>query len=143
MNRLLVQILTPRERLFGVRERLSEGSTSGEIVLTFLGLAAFLLFLYIVFGVQRRHRRTEVDDSRKLFRSLLTDLGLTVRQRDLLRRIAGDLRLQEPSVLLLAPAIYWSHAQQWMADFPNRQPNARAEFEKLAAVLFPQASCGS
>lgn len=139
MNRLLMQALTPKERLSGIQDRLSDGSTLGDIFLTLLGLATFVAFLYIMFGLQRRLRRTEIDDSRRLFRSALVELGITVRQRDLLRRIAGDLRLPEPAVLLLGSGIYWSHARRWMAEFPSKQPQARAEMEKLAAMLFPQA----
>lgn len=139
MNRLLMQALTPKERLSGIQDRLSDGSSLGDIFLTLLGLAAFVAFLYAVFGLQRRLRRTEIDDSRRLFRSALVELGITVRQRDLLRRIAGDLRLPEPTVLLLGSGIYWSHARRWMAEFPSKQPQTRAETEKLATLLFPQA----
>ena len=141
MNRLLMQALTPMERLSGIQDRLSEGSTLGDILLTLLGLAAFVAFLYVVFDLQRRLRRTEIDDSRKLFRSALVELGITVRQRDLLRRIAGDLHLPEPTVLLLGAGIYWSHARRWMAELPSKQSQTRVEIEQLAALLFPQAQC--
>ena len=139
MNRLLMQALTPKERLRGIQDRLSDGRSLGDIVLTLLGLAAFVACLYVVFALQRRLRRTEIDDSRRLFRSALVELGITVRQRDLLRRIAGDLRLPEPTVLLLGSGIYWSHARRWTAEFPSKQPQTRAEMEKLATLLFPQA----
>lgn len=134
----LGQSVAPPDRLLGIRDRFADGGTWGEMVLAILGLAAFVAFLFVVFGVQRRVHRKEIDNPRKLFRTLITQLGLTVRQRDLLRRIAGDLRLEHPTILLLGPSIYWSHAEQWTGRFSRNPTAAQAEFDQLARTLFPQ-----
>ena len=139
MISLLVQIRTSDERLFAIRDRLADGGMASEAALTFLGLAGGLLLLYFVLCLRRRGRRREMDDSQGLFHSLLSDLGLTVRQRDLMRRIARDRQLKEPAVLLVAPALYWTYATQWLESATGRTDAIHAQLESLAAVLFPQS----
>jgi hypothetical protein len=136
---MLGQIVPPRDRLLGIRDRFADGGTWGEMILTLLGLAAFVAFLFVAFGIQRRVCRKEIDNPRKLFRTLMTQLGLTVRQRDLLRRMAGDLRLAHPTILLLGPGPYWSHAERWTSQFARKPTAIRAELDQLALALFPQS----
>jgi hypothetical protein len=139
MTGLLLEMTTPRERLTGIRTELSDGSTPGEICLLLLSLATFIALLYILYRVQREQRRPEIDDSRKLFRTLLTDLGLPVPHRDVLRRVVRDLNLVEPAVMLLAPRLYWAHAQKWLEGNPARE-RSRVMLTRVAAFLFPAES---
>jgi hypothetical protein len=134
----LGQVVPLPDRLLGIRDRFADGGTWGDMVLTLSGLAAFVVFLFVVFGVQRRVHRKDIDNPRKLFRTLMTQLGLTVRQRDLLRRMAGDLRLEHPTILLLGPGAYWSYAEQWTSQFARNPTTTNAELDQLARALFPQ-----
>jgi hypothetical protein len=131
--------VSPPDRLLGIRDRFADGGGWGDMALTLLGLAAFVAFLFVVFAIQRRIHRKEIDNPRKLFRTLMTQLGLTVRQRDLLRRMAGDLRLEHPTILLLGPGAYWSHAEQWRGQFARDPATIHAELDTLARALFPQS----
>lgn len=134
---LLLQIITPKDRLTGIRQELSDGSSPGEVFLVLLGLAAFIGLLYALYVLQRRRRRREIDDSGKLFRALLAELQLTVPQRDVLRRVARDLAVPEPTVLLLAPQLYWAYGEKWLRQDAAGNEHHRVELERAAQWLFP------
>jgi hypothetical protein len=71
-----------------------------------------------------------------LFLEVLRGVPLTVPQRDLLRRIARDLPLAHPTVLLLSPAIYHETANTWMSATRSATPETRARLDGLAEALF-------
>jgi hypothetical protein len=135
----LGQIVSPPDRLLGIRDRFADGGAWANMVLALLGLAAFVGLLFVMFEVQRRIRRKEIDHPRKLFRTLMTQLGLTVRQRDLLRRMARELRLEHPTILMLGPGIYRSYAEQWTSQHARQPATVHAELDQLARALFPQS----
>jgi hypothetical protein len=137
---LLLQLTTPKERLSGIRQELTEGSSPGDVCLVLLGIAAFIGLLFALYTLQRQRQRTQIDDSGKLFRTLLSELQLTVPQRDVLRRIARDLALTEPTVLLLAPQLYWSYAEKWLSRDGPRSNRHRTELKKAATMLFPRTA---
>jgi hypothetical protein len=133
----LGQVVSPPDRLLGIRDRFADGGGWADMVLTLLGLAVFVGLLFVVFEVQRRIRRKEIDHPRKLFRTLMTQLGLTVRQRDLLRRMARELRIEHPTILLLGPGIYRSYAERWTSQSARQPATIHTELDQLARVLFP------
>jgi hypothetical protein len=136
MITLLMQAPSSWDRLWAIRQELVQNDSWQAGALMGLGILAFFLLLYLASAFERRRARTDIDDSRKLFRSLLAQLELTVRQRDLLRRLVRDLRLQEPAIVLLAPELFWSHVDLWLSQSQRRNTAVGTEFDALAARLF-------
>ena len=85
-------------------------------------LLSVLLIIAVVIGVallinRVQHRRSTGrldNDPRKLFLTVTRQLPLTVIQRDLLYRIARDLSLDQPAVMLLGPHLFAEHARTWI-----------------------------
>ena len=86
-----------------VRDYLQRGgspSTALYVMLAVFGLAALA---YIVHRLQEsRKRKPATNDPKGLFHRVLHELGLNVVERDLLRRMAFDLRLPNPTAMLLS-----------------------------------------
>jgi hypothetical protein len=133
---LLGQTVTARDRLRGIENRLSDGGTIGDLLPVLLGAAAFGALLYLLFVLQRRARRQEIDDPGQLFRTLLLDLNVPVRQRDLLRRIARERRLPNPAVLLIARPAFRNHTQSWLAAQEKRRTSVQEDLAHLESLLF-------
>ncbi|MBN1513484.1 MAG: hypothetical protein JXB13_15820 [Phycisphaerae bacterium] len=141
MTPLLLQVLGPHDRLHGIHNRfVSGGSTPGDVGLVLLLGAAFVAFLYVLFRMQRRWRRKEIDNSGKLFRTLLLDLGLSPADRSLLMAVARDRRLTEPAILLLGPSPFWRHVRPWSDAQPGRRRPGPEVVERLATRLFGRPS---
>ncbi|MCB9849825.1 MAG: hypothetical protein H6817_03895 [Phycisphaerales bacterium] len=73
---------------------------------------------------------------RSLFLDVLREIPLTVPQRDLLRHMARELRLEHPTVLLLSPRIYHEHANAWMSGSRNASLTMRDRIDTIAQVLY-------
>ena len=131
--------LNPPDRLEAVQRYLNrEGSVHG-LVLTLLGFAAFGILVLILHRLHRRTRAGDVDRPRRLFRKLIPRLGVSVPQRGLLLRIASDLRLPNPAVLLLGRRVFEARARQWLAVASARNPRLERRLADLADALFPRA----
>jgi hypothetical protein len=127
----------PAERLEAIQRHLNrEGSELG-LLFTLLGFAGFGLLLIILHRLHVRSRSVDVDRPQALFRKLVQRLDLSVRQRGLLRRIAADLALENPSVLLLGRRVFEMRAGTWLAANPSVSPDDRRRLEDLADLLFP------
>ncbi len=129
--------LSPPDRLEAVQRYLNrEGSVRG-LVLTLLGFAAFGILVLILHRLHRRTRAGDVDRPRRLFRKLIPRLGVSVPQRGLLLRITSDLRLQNPTVLLLGRRVFEARVQEWLAVAAPSGPQIERRLADLADALFP------
>lgn len=123
-----------------VRDHLQRGGSPLAILLTVGAILALLMLLGGVHRIQhRRVTRSPINDPKKLFHSVMGDLGLTAVQRDLLRQMASDLRLEHPSVMLLSPVLFVEHARRWSAL--KKQPGGTSDslskpMEALGRTLF-------
>jgi hypothetical protein len=100
-------------------------------------LAATAVMVVLIAAERIRHwlRAREPDRPHRLFRRLLRGLGLTARQRRLLRDMAAHLRLEHPAVLLLSPQIFAAQSAAW-AKVRGRVPTD--ELAAVAKQLFEQ-----
>lgn len=130
----------PIERIHGIRDRFSEGGSAEGFIIVILAIGALFVALYIVASVIRRMRRRQTNSPRMLFQEVLRQLPLTIPQRELLRRIARDLALEHPAIILLSPQIFREHANRWMAASRNANNATRDRLLTLSGALFDSKS---
>lgn len=125
------------DRIEGIKNRFAQGSTFAEIFLAVAVVMAVLLILWtILSGIQARQRRP-VSNPGSLFRTIMRQLPLTVQQRNFLARIARDLRLEHPTVLLLSPQVFRNHANRWMSLTRNANTPTQQRIAQIASAMFP------
>lgn len=90
------------------------------MLLVLLGLAGVV---FVVLALSRRAQRKQKPELRnepiELFKELLNELELSPSQRRVLWRVADDLQIAHPSVLVLCPALYDRHTVTWQRRFPR------------------------
>jgi hypothetical protein len=128
---------TPPQRLEALQERFSRGGSWEELILPLAGFATLSVVLVVFYSLQRRRQRVDIDHPQKLYRRLVQRLGLSAQQRDLLYRMASDLGLENPSVLLLGRRIFEAQARRWRETCPAGRRGDDRRFEVLASKLFP------
>ncbi len=101
------------ERMEGIRGHFAGGGRWSGVIVVFAALAACLLVLAVVQHVRDTAKRREPDHPGRLFRTLLGGLALTARQRHILQRMATDLRLEHPAMVLLSPELFREQAAAW------------------------------
>ena len=98
-----------------VHEEFQRGGAFWEVFWVLFAITAGLAALVLYQRIQQNRSSGHVSDHPgKLFRVVITRLRLGVLQRDLLRRMARELQLVHPTVLLLSPEIFHEQAQQWL-----------------------------
>ncbi len=98
-----------------VHEEFQRGGRFWEMFWVLFAIAAGLAALALYQRIQQNRSSGQVlDHPGKLFRVVIARLRLGVLQRDLLRRMARELQLVHPTVLLLSPEIFHEHSQQWL-----------------------------
>lgn len=120
----LVAFAPLSERMEGIRGHFAGGGRWSGVIVVFAALAGCLLVLAVVQHVRDTVKRREPDHPGRFFRTLLGGLGLTVRQRRILQRMATDLRLEHPAVVLLSRELFREQAAAWdkMArNIPTRE----------------------
>ena len=99
-----------------VRGYIREGGSLAFVLLVLLGLiGGVLLVHYLTLRQNKSERRTHHPDPQMLFRDLQGKLALTPSQRQLLDRVARDLNLENPAVLLLSSALFDRHVNAWQS----------------------------
>jgi hypothetical protein len=124
------------ERLIGIRDRFAEGGRWTEVAAVFLLLLSCTLVLSLISRRQHRSERPEPERPTRLFRQLLRQLGLTPREQRLLRRMAADLRLAQPTMILLSPKLFSEQAAAWSKSHTNTPTD---EIDAIARRLFSSA----
>ncbi|MFQ5492307.1 MAG: hypothetical protein ACE5GE_16475, partial [Phycisphaerae bacterium] len=125
------------ERLDAIQQHFQRQGAGWEVLLAVLVAVGIVLLAILFQAIQEGRRRTDVHRPAKLFRRLLPKLGLTVPQRDLLRRMAADLRLDNATVLLLSRRIFDRQVRRWLERVPHPIPDADARLAQLAEALYP------
>jgi hypothetical protein len=97
-----------------------------------------------VFFLDRMQRRRgqDIDKPRRLFREVLAGLGLTRAERSLLRRLAHDLGLAHPAVIVLGIRPFRDAVRTW-GEQHRLDQDERESLKQIEARLFPAASPSS
>ena len=100
-----------------VRDHFQQGGSVTETLLVFSALIAAVLLLYLLTlwsrkKVQRRPNRSP----RQMFIDVLSRLGLSPQQRNLLTGMTADLCLKDPTVILVSRALFDKHVEKWWAQ---------------------------
>lgn len=133
MNIILAQqIAPPLERLHGIRDRFVEGGSAGGVLAALGAVILLILLVYLAVALKRRETRVESRPDR-LFEDLLREVVHSPQQRHLLRRIAGDLKLPHPAVLLMSTDIFEKHVQEWLGK--SEVPGVKRELSALLATV--------
>lgn len=126
-----------------VRDRFREGGSATTVLLVLLLLAGVVLLVLILSRRARNRRMPEPrNEPAELFKELLDELDLSPPQRRLLSRVATDLQIEHPTVLVVCPALFDRHLATWRRRFPrghNGEPEAidEAFVRRLRRHLFP------
>ena len=142
---MMVAVLLQTDRLpdfyQAVRAQFNKGGTLGSMLIVLAGLIALVLLVYFLNRLeQKATTHTEPSDAQRLFRDLLARLGLTESQRRLLDAVARDLRLKNPTVLLLSERLFDRHVEEWAASQKARAaaaPGREQLVSRMRARLFP------
>jgi len=119
-----------------VREQFNQGGTFGSILIVLAGLVALVSLAYFLNRLeQRATAHSEPSDAQRLFRDLVVRLGLNDSQRHLLDAVAKDLRLKNPTVLLLSERAFDRYVQEWSVRQKDRPPLGPAEREQIVSRM--------
>jgi hypothetical protein len=129
---------TSVERLEAIHRHLNREGSGQGMLLTLLGFAAFALLLLVLNRLHTRSQAADMDRPGRLFRRMAQHLNLSLPQRGLLRRIASDLGLANPTVMLLGRRVFEARVQDWLASARAIKPDDRQRLEDLADHLFPR-----
>ena len=124
-----------------VRDYFQRGGSIGVVIVVGLVLVALFVLTYVLTRRQDRQLAPPVpNDPHQLFEDLLRQLPLTDAQRDLLRQVAHDQQLDQPSILLVSPDLFNQHVKQWHKTHAAHSAGPSDPARTLAdiqAVLFP------
>jgi hypothetical protein len=117
----------------GFTEQADRGSATW-ISLLWLALAAAALFvlLAILNRIQQGKPQTETGSATRLFRDVIKDLSLSMKDRALLVRMVSHLKLPHPAAMLLTPEIFAETTYAYAATAPGR--NTGADLTHLAEI---------
>lgn len=136
----MMMVLSTQAPWKAVQDHLTRGGSL--LTLLYAAVAVAVLVGLLVLLHRAQHRRATgppVENPRKLFDTVIRDLGLGVVQRDLLRRMASDLEMEQPTILLLSPAIFMKYARKWSASGRGRGGTSSVHgvsLEGLGRALF-------
>lgn len=101
-------------RLRWVRDSFREG---GSLLTVLLVLATITAAVLLVYWLSRRQEkaanRDRSGDPYRLFRTLMVKLDLSRESQDMLLRMARDLRLVHPTIVLLSDRIFDEQVSLW------------------------------
>lgn len=139
--------MTEPPRLTEVQRSVSDWfQGGGSVSSAFLVIAAMAGALLIAWALsqraRRRDNRTTINDPGVLFDDLVGRLPLTPQQRHWIAAMVRELRLQQPAVVLLSPALFDRYHHEWTAGPTRsstraRKPHASVSVKDVRAVLFP------
>jgi len=133
---------TPLERLELLRQQFNRGASWEELLTPLFLVIAGVALVAAIYTAQRRRPTGSKLDPRGVYRRLLRGLGLPAGERDVLLRMATGLQTENPTVVLLGPALFRAHSQAWLNQGRHVR---RGDAERLAAAarrLFPTHRTG-
>lgn len=126
------------DRMQAIRDHFTASGRWAATGAVLLVLAGCLLALALVHHLRTAAERREPDNPVRLFRTLLRSLGLTSRQCRILKAMAGDLKLQHPTVILLSPRLFAEQATAWRKMRGGQTPTG--DLEAIQRQVFPDAA---
>jgi hypothetical protein len=136
VNTLVLATLNRAERLEAMRRGFTSktdpesGILTSMVVVVVIGLFVVLLLLLLNRAQQDRGVR-KGKTPQGLFKEVLSKLKLGWPDRMLLRRVASELRLKNPTVMLLTPKIFAESASRYVS---GRSGRSRADMTRLRAI---------
>lgn len=124
-------------RMDAIQQHFQRTGTGTEVLLGVLVAVGIVLFAVLAQSIQKRRSKHNVDHPAKLFRRLLYKLDLTVPQRDIIRRMALDLRLENATVLLLSRRVFERYARRWLTKVGSSTSNVDHRLADLTRALYP------
>ena len=123
-----------------VRDQFQRGGSLSTVLVVVLCVSAAVLLVWVLTRLFRAREGGNLPDNPKqLFHDLLEKLDVSAPQRQVLDRMAKDLRLKQPSTILLSESLFERCAAQWRTG----RAGARGDQElvcQIRAVLFPKSS---
>ncbi len=142
---VLLSNITRDERMRSIREAVrrhenTPGSLQTELLIILATLVVIALGLMILAGLQRTKRQRSPRNPGRLFREVLRPLELSFSERLLLRRVARNLKLNQPTMLLLSPQYFSQSADNLLKHSPwaSARTSLRARLEAISRKLFGQ-----
>ncbi len=132
----IVAALGRAQKLEAMRRGFTSKTEPGSGVYTSLLVVALILMLVVVAllvlnRMQQGRQAREKGSARSLFREVLRKLSLASKDRALLRRVAEDLKLENPSVMLLTPGLF---AETVYAYASAKTGKAAGDLQRLALI---------
>jgi len=121
-----------------VRDQFNRGGTLGSVLIVLACLTGVVLLVYFLNRLEQRSTKSvEPSDAQRLFRDVLARLGLNEGQRQLLEAVAKDLRLKNPTVLLLSERLFDQNVQEWARRQKGRSEDREQVVSRMRSRLFP------
>ena len=121
-----------------VRDQFLRGGSFTSVLIVLLCIVAGVLLAYVLTQMFRvRPKRKRFDSPQQLFNDLLERLNLSAPQRQLLDSMVRDLRLKQPSTILLSEILFDRSLVQWR-DARHGAGADRQLVGQVRAALFPK-----
>ena len=139
---MMMPVLLQSDRLplfyQAVRDQFNRGGTLGSVLIVLASLAGVVLLVYFLNRLEQRSTKSvEPSDAQRLFRDVLARLGLNEAQRQLLESVSKDLRLKNPTVLLLSERLFDQNVQEWAGRQKGRAAERDKVVSRMRSRLFP------
>ena len=119
-----------------VRNQFQYGGSWTSVFVVLLSLVAIIVLVGWLSRIQNRSQQSAANsprnsDPQRLYAHLLSNLGLSVPQRQLLESVARELRLPHPTILLISETLYDQCVEQWT----RRAGGAAVEADRATTLL--------
>ena len=126
-----------------VREHFNEKGTPTSVVLILLLMVGIVLLTYLLSKYAGNlHLPEKRNRVQPFYQQMLIKLEVTTPQRRWLERLAVDLQLKQPTMILLSPTLFDRHVCEWQRKgFRQKNklsPSQQADFiYRIRTYLFP------
>lgn len=140
---LLSQQLNLSEVQKAVREHFNEEGTPLPVLLILLAMVGIVLLTYLLSKYAGNlHIPEKSNRVQPFFQQMLNKLEVTTPQRRWLERLAVDLQLKQPTMILLSPTLFDRQVCEWQRKgFRQKNklsPSEQADFIfQIRTYLFP------
>lgn len=125
--------------LDAVHERFARGGSVQDFLLVLLAITAGLGLLAFLNRLQRPAESKPAENNpQRLFLDLLLHLQLGVVQRDLMLRMARDLRIEHPATLLMSATLFRQNVNKWLRETSTTSGDQHDGFDHLSRLLFDE-----
>jgi hypothetical protein len=124
------------QKLDGLRRGFVDQTDQSDVWIKLVGLAVIALLvlasLALLNRFQQGRNRPRTGSSSGLFRQVLKELSVGLNDRSLLNQVAAQMKLANPTVMLLTPQLYAKIVYDYLAVAPGKKGNA--EMARLASI---------